>query len=40
MLRDIPETGRVVFGSTIDLYDITNDKSITYKIVGNLEIQS
>lgn len=36
-VRDIPETGRVVFGSTIDLYDITNDKSITYKIVGNLE---
>ena len=36
-VRDIPETGRVVFGSTIDLYDITNDKLITYKIVGNLE---
>tara|TARA_B100001142_G_scaffold154540_1_gene155000 strand:- start:257 stop:733 length:477 start_codon:yes stop_codon:yes gene_type:complete len=36
-VREIPETGRVVFGSTIDLYDITNDKSITYKIVGNLE---
>jgi transcription elongation factor GreA len=36
-VKDIPETGRVVFGSTIDLYDVTNDKSITYKIVGNLE---
>ena len=36
-VRDIPETGRVVFGSTVDLYDITNDKPITYKIVGNLE---
>ena len=36
-VKDIPETGRVVFGSTIDLYDLTNDKSITYKIVGNLE---
>ena len=36
-VRDIPETGRVVFGSTIDLYDITNDRPITYKIVGNLE---
>ena len=33
----IPETGRVVFGATIDLYDITNEKPITYKIVGNLE---
>ena len=36
-VKDIPETGRVVFGATIDLYDITNEKSITYKIVGNLE---
>ena len=34
---DIPETGRVVFGSTIDLFDVNNEKSITYKIVGNLE---
>jgi transcription elongation factor GreA len=36
-VKDIPETGRVVFGSTIDLYDIRNEKSLTYKIVGNLE---
>jgi transcription elongation factor GreA len=36
-VKDIPETGRVVFGATIDLYDIDNDKSLTYKIVGNLE---
>jgi transcription elongation factor GreA len=36
-VMDIPETGRVVFGSTIDLYDIKNEKSLTYKIVGNLE---
>ena len=36
-VKEIPETGRVVFGATIDLYDSTNDKSITYKIVGNLE---
>ena len=36
-IKDIPQTGRVVFGSTIDLYDIGNDKSIIYKIVGNLE---
>ena len=38
-VKEIPETGRVVFGSTIDLYDSTNDKQITYKIVGNLESQ-
>ena len=31
-VKDIPETGRVVFGATIDLYDLTNDKSITYKL--------
>jgi len=36
-VKDIPETGRVVFGSTIDLYDVNNEKSLTYKIVGNLE---
>ena len=36
-VKDIPETGRVVFGATIYLYDLTNEKSITYKIVGNLE---
>ena len=36
-VKNIPETGRVVFGSTIDLYDIKNEKSLTYKIVGNLE---
>ena len=36
-VRDIPETGRVVFGSTIQIYDIDNDKEISFKIVGNLE---
>ena len=38
-VKDIPETGRVVFGSTIQIYDIDNDKEITYKIVGNLDYQ-
>jgi transcription elongation factor GreA len=33
----IPETGRVVFGSTVKLYDTDKDEEITYKIVGNLE---
>ncbi|MDA7730117.1 transcription elongation factor GreA [bacterium] len=36
-VKDIPETGRVVFGSTVTLYDIDEDKEISYKIVGNLE---
>jgi transcription elongation factor GreA len=36
-VKEIPETGRVVFGSTIELFDFENDVSVTYKIVGNLE---
>ena len=36
-VKDIPETGRVVFGSTVKLHDVNNDKEIVYKIVGNLE---
>ena len=36
-VKDIPETGRVVFGSTVKLYDVNNDIEIVYKIVGNLE---
>tara|TARA_Y100000741_G_scaffold133452_1_gene100490 strand:+ start:134 stop:610 length:477 start_codon:yes stop_codon:yes gene_type:complete len=36
-VKDIPGTGRVVFGSTIRIYDVDNDKEITFKIVGNLE---
>ena len=36
-VKDIPETGRVVFGSTVKLYDVNSDKEIVYKIVGNLE---
>ena len=27
-VKDIPETGRVVFGSTVKLYDVNNDKEI------------
>jgi len=33
----IPETGRVIFGSTVKVYDVNEDKDIVYKIVGNLE---
>ena len=36
-VKEIPETGRVVFGATVKIYDIDNDNEITYKIVGNLE---
>ena len=36
-VNEIPETGRGVFGSTVRIYDIDNDKEVIYKIVGNLE---
>ena len=36
-VTEIPETGRVIFGSTIKLFDFENDKSVVYKIVRNLE---
>ena len=36
-VKEIPETGRVVFGSTVTVLDLENDKETTYKIVGNLE---
>ena len=36
-VKDIPETGRVVFGATVIIYDIDEDLEIKYKIVGNLE---
>ena len=36
-VKEIPETGRVVFGATVKIYDIDKDNEITYKIVGNLE---
>ena len=36
-VKEIPETGRVIFGSTIKVYDIEQDNEAVYKIVGNLE---
>ena len=36
-VKEIPETGRVIFGSTITVYDIEQDNEVVYKIVGNLE---
>ena len=29
--------GKVIFGSTVKVYDLNEDKDIVYKIVGNLE---
>ena len=36
-VKEIPETGRVIFGSTIKVHDIKQDNEVVYKIVGNLE---
>ena len=32
-VKEIPETGRVVFGSTVKVYDVDKEEEITYKIV-------
>ena len=34
---EIPYSGKVVFGSTVKLLDLVNDRELIYKIVGNLE---
>ena len=36
-VSEIPYTGKVVFGSTVKVYDLVNDRELKYKIVGNLE---
>lgn len=33
----IPHTGKVIFGVTVDLINVDNDDSVTYKIVGDDE---
>jgi transcription elongation factor GreA len=33
----IPKTGKVIFGTTIDLINIETDESVTYRIVGEDE---
>ena len=36
-VSEIPYTGKVIFGSTVKLFNLAEDKELTYKIVGNLE---
>lgn len=36
-VRKFPNTGKVIFGTTVTLYDINNEKSVTYQIVGEDE---
>ena len=33
----IPKTGKVIFGVTVDLINLENDKTVTYRIVGEDE---
>lgn len=36
-VKDIPVTGKVIFGTTVTLYNIDTEKSVTYQIVGEDE---
>ncbi len=33
----LPKTGKVIFGTTIDLINVDNDETVTYRIVGDDE---
>ena len=33
----IPHTGKVIFGTTVDLINVDNDTKVTYRIVGEDE---
>lgn len=36
-VKEIEPTGRVIFGTTVSLYNINTDESVTYQIVGEDE---
>ena len=36
-VTQIPKTGKVIFGTTVDLINIDNDETVTYRIVGEDE---
>lgn len=36
-VKTIPESGRVIFGSTVDLINVDTDESVAYQIVGDDE---
>lgn len=36
-VKTIPHTGRVIFGTTVTLYNLDTEKSVTYQIVGEDE---
>ncbi len=36
-ITTIPKTGKVIFGTTVDLINVATDESVTYRIVGEDE---
>ena len=36
-VKELPQTGRVVFGSTVKLFNLETENPISYKVVGSLE---
>ncbi len=36
-IKTLPETGKVIFGCTVDIINVETDQAITYKIVGEDE---
>jgi transcription elongation factor GreA len=38
-IHKIPNTGKVIFGTTVSLYGVENEKSVTYQIVGEDEAE-
>lgn len=36
-IKEMPENGKVIFGSTVELLNIDTNKTVTYKIVGTDE---
>lgn len=36
-VTELDTDGRIVFGATVDLLNLQNDKEVTYQIVGDLE---
>ena len=36
-ITTIPKTGKVIFGTTVDLINVETDESVTYRIVGEDE---
>lgn len=36
-IKSIPETDKVIFGSTIEILNVDTDKTVTYQIVGDDE---